>query len=447
VRKTVLLNLGCITATLSLFADEGSVETVLMDEIHQDLVSKAEPAKKQAAPEKKSGGKQVVIPQHEVEAWAGEETDIVLQVQPGSRVIVRSAEAAEPVSAAKPILAQQSTDPAAPMAVQNGNHPIGVTVSGSYLWWIAEEDGLEYVLTGAEDFFGLPPYKQGKTYRPDFKWDSGVRVGALYEHKDMWDIGLAWTRFATSAHRELFHELANINTSSSMSFWAMWSASEGLVAATNTANARWNLSYWTIELMTGIPCRVREHISLRPSVGVIQAGIKQRYNILYDVTAGFSHMIKMKNYFSGTGLRAACDAIWDINRYFGFFTRVGFSVLAGHFHVSEEQETTRPFNFSPLVPNDTGRFLDVRNTPHTMKTEVDFNAGFHVEYPIFSGRSNLKLDCGWDFLLWFDQNQFMRFVGEGSQVHPAVTSYKGRYMVQHGDLFLQGLNVTAGWEF
>lgn len=350
----------------------------------------------------------------------------------------------------------QTTPPIKDCIPENGNMPAlqetmnedpryGISFSGSFLYWIAREDGLEYVMTGAENDLGVPVASRGSTYRPDFKWGPGYRVGLAYRKNHDWDLCFTWTDFRTNARDSRDNPMVvadDINNP----LWSIWTAPGGLGAAVNLAEANWDLNYWTAELMTGVMFHPRKNFSLKPSVGVLGAGIKQNYDITYTASSNTVRIdIDMGNKFYAGGMRGAFDICWEVNRYLDFSSRAGFSLLFGKFLVTNTETTTQPYNPVLITGNLTGKLLDVENDFHSAKASVDFTAGFHLAYPFYCDKYVLSLDGAWNLILWFDQNQMMRFLGPDSILTPQ--SFRGHYLPQQGDLFIQGLDLTASFEF
>jgi len=324
---------------------------------------------------------------------------------------------------------------------------IGVTVSGSFLYWKVFEEGLDYVMTGVQNANGVAPSGPGRTYRPDFGWDPGYRVNANYRYQNQFDLDFTWTGFHSTASDNI--PLVGAGSAGDVqnpAYWSVWTAPGGLHAAVNSAEALWKLDYWTWHLMTGILLQPRRYFSLKPSFGVTGARLDQDYNVGYSSAGGSqTEQISMKNRFNGTGLRGSLAFAWDpVPRYFGFHSLIGASLFYGSFHVSEIQTNNSVFNGTIVTGTLSGQFLNVEHNPRAMKPELDLSVGLHVHCPVRDW-FQFKFRADWDLLLWWDQNQMLRFLGPDTIASPQ--QFRGHFLPQKGDLFMQGIDLSLGIEF
>lgn len=336
----------------------------------------------------------------------------------------------------------------------SANDTYGVVASGSFLYWVTKVDGLNYKLTGAQNIHGFGPESQGATFGPNFKWDAGYRLALGYENQP-WDIYLAYTRYKTSASAG--QPFADTSWGSDNPSWAVFSPLAGAPTAFEAANANWNFSYWTIELMSGIFLKANENFKVCPNLGFMSAMLNQNYAVQYFFhgSTEFDNYI-MTNDFRGNGLKALVNMIWTVNEYFGFHGKSGWALLFGNIDVSMLAETTNEFRVSdPAHPGFSGKlggtYLNVKNRMHTAKSQLEISAGVDFAYPVEfyshqrAHRVKFLLDLDWVLNYWPGQNQIMRFVGaDAANDNPAK---RGQYLSQNGDLLIQGFILTVGLEF
>jgi len=152
----------------------------------------------------------------------------------------------------------------------------------------------------------------------------------------------------------------------------------------------------------------------------------------------------IRNNFNGGGFRGILDLDWNANRHFDILGRIGCGLALGKFRLLETQTAT----FDQVLLH--GKFLNVQDRFWSVKPEIDFSLGLQGSFPIFRGQQEIKIALAWDFFLWLDQNQMMKFYGPNeydSLNHGFFLPYSGHFNTQHGDLSLQGLTFTAGWKF
>ena len=122
-------------------------------------------------------------------------------------------------------------------------YQVGVYVTGDYLYWKAEQEGLTF----AETSKNRVPFtvEDGKIFNPDFDWASGFRVGMGYNFRyDGWDLYLQWTDYAveTSPH---------VHAPKNGQLYALWSTAHGV-----------NPSYYALEAcycqLSIAPCKLSD---------------------------------------------------------------------------------------------------------------------------------------------------------------------------------------------
>jgi hypothetical protein len=316
----------------------------------------------------------------------------------------------------------------------------GVILSGDFLYWKANEDGLEY----AAKITNHTPFTVSNNLNMDaqlkdvkFKWDPGFRValGYLFNNNDHWDLVLEWTRIHTKAHSEVSSN--NLNTTSIQALWAPNVVNYPL----NFASSHWRLSYNVLDLSLGRSYFVGKTTMLHPYVGLRGASLRQHLHAKYNgfffptpfntapvtpITDKFSG----KNNYSAAGIRVGSDFLWHFNRYFGLFSDFSASLLCGQFNVKEtvtawQQPTT------PIVPST------VKLKEHLNRTRVNVEAaiGFQGEVMFNNEKQRLAFTLAYELSEWFSQNQLIQpfMTNDPQSVNQVVIPTS-----KNGDLSLQG---------
>lgn len=325
----------------------------------------------------------------------------------------------------------------------------GFFVSGDFLYWIAHEGGLEYATRGIKNTPGAggdlsTPIPEGRARDVDFSWDPGFRIGAGYTlPKSFWDLGLTWTSYHTRAHGSASHE-------GDFRFNPLWSVLNlpGVTidqGALNSASAKWNLCYNTVDLELSRYFFPNKYLSLKPHAGLRAAWIHQHYNIRYLgsaiqggalVQADVS--LKNHNDYSGAGFKIGLDSLWHFNRYFGLFANGSFSLLGGSFSM-KETGTHVGFNVPVAQTNIPNiGFLNTRDNFFAIAPEIEVALGFNFQVTPKRDHYRFELNAGWEYLLWFEQNQMRFYVDDVS---------KGKYIRERANLQLMGFTLNAALHF
>ncbi|MBS0648244.1 MAG: hypothetical protein JSS10_03355 [Verrucomicrobia bacterium] len=335
-------------------------------------------------------------------------------------------------------------------------------VSGEALFWSARQDGLSYVVTTeapASDFTNIPgfgplgnqnadyfPAKHAKDKAMNFGWDWGFRVGigGIFQRQGNWDLNLVWTHYRQRNHASAHQSAKNIL----LPIWI--NPLVGFETATD-AKAHWHLHYDTLDLEFGPCLHVTKWFSFRPHIDLRAARINQDFKVEYENINGFARLPavfgeldnKLKNDFQGIGLRLGFDTKWYFAEHWNVYGNFAAAFLYGVFHVGIEGDTegfdldqwTTQNGFFPVVTPD----LDYADRFHTTKTNIDLALGFSWEYPFSQNRRFFSLNVGYEYHIWFNQNQLERLV-EGQ-------TSSGQFTKDHGDLGLSGLVLGAKCRF
>ncbi len=323
----------------------------------------------------------------------------------------------------------------------------GFFVTGDFLYWIAHEEGLEYATRGIKGQVGAPGASKDQTIPPGtahnvhFQWGPGFRVGAGYTlPKSFWDLGLTWTHYNNDAKGSASHE-------GDFRFNPLWAVLnhplETIDAGQLTsASAEWRLHYNTLDLELSRYFFPNKYLSLKPHLGVRAAWIDQKYDIRYmfalagAVTNLLTDVsIKNDNDYSGAGFKIGIDSLWHINRYFGIFGNGSFSLLGGNFEVKDQQTTLSSNSVTSTQPN-LG-FINTHDNFFQLIPELEIALGLNFQATPKRERYRFELNAGWEYLLWFDQNQIRNY----------TNAQNGKYVRQRGNLQLMGFTLDAKLHF
>jgi hypothetical protein len=296
----------------------------------------------------------------------------------------------------------------------------GWSVAGDFIYWRADEDGLEYA-------------KEGHTiHRPRNSWDAGFKAGIGYTfgEQDFWDLFLRWTYFQT-------HQTGEAKGKTLLPWW-----SPTLLGPSATkASADWTLHYNTLDLELGRDYFLCKTIALRPHLGLRGALIKQHYDAKYDgvfligaVPTAFPTEFKAENKFAGAGVRVGAQLAWHFTREWAVTGSLAGALLYGHFDVKQELD-----DVVGAVPSDAHLNQELS------RVAPNLEAGLGIQWETFfhCDRYRVAVSLGYEFTEWFSQNQMSRTELIDGNGQTGVTHFDKA----NGDLGLQGATLEVRFDF
>ena len=302
----------------------------------------------------------------------------------------------------------------------------GIFLSADVLYLQAQENGLEYcILFSPGPFQPVPGSVNNDLIAPDFDWDFAFRLGAGYNFKrDGWDIGLNWLHLHTDAiDRKL------VGTDKVL--FPVWTAPFLANPFVFNASANLKIKLNLLDLELGRAFYVSKHLVIKPFGGLIAAWVDQDYKVEYSDSPNiFQDAHKMENNFSGTGLVAGGRSRWFLGKSFSIYGDVLGALMYGEFQLSHDEFLTQP----QQAPID----FDFDQKFHLTRALVNFALGLRWEENFSQGRYRAAVQLGYEFFLFFGQNQLFRFVDSQNQ---------GAVVSNQGDLTLQGGVFSAHFDF
>lgn len=294
----------------------------------------------------------------------------------------------------------------------------GLWVDAELLFWQSNLGGLDYAIESQS----TTKLDHGKVKQPDFHWDLGARVGLGYRlPHDRWDVLVRYTYLhaegSGSAHRE------------NGAIFPIWATSVSGVEEffASSAKAHWNAGINLADLELGRTCLVGKWLSIRPFIGVRGLVIDQDYHVSYEGGSGFPGVqdrVKMSSDEWGVGLRMGLNSLWGLGKGIGIYGDGSFSLLSGNFDVHEKESIKEE------------RRLNVHRDVNNLVVAADLALGLQWDYLFSKDRYHFGVKFGWEFNIFFDQNQLFNF---SSVTTPGSVRFKQE------DLSFQG--VTLGFRF
>ncbi len=307
---------------------------------------------------------------------------------------------------------------------------IGFYFSGDYLFWKAEEDGLHYGLQ-SENFGVNQPFPQSNPFKGVFgkpqgfasKYHSGYRVslGTLLP-RDEWELFLTWTDYTSSTH-------SSIDFKSNKAVFPYW-IDEHFFPVAQSAAARWNLHFNTLDFDLGRNLFIGKHLTVRPFFGFQGAWIEQKLQVKYfnmsfvfPTIPAFNVSSHNRNIYQGYGMRLGVDGRWFLGSGLHLIGSISGSLLYGKFKFS---------HFAKTLPSNPRAKL--KNHKQLVTPQLFMFGGVGWETQFHTSRVWLNLHIGWEEQIWLHQNQFQRYVDAYSEA---------KTISEEGNLTLQGLTAGA----
>jgi hypothetical protein len=324
----------------------------------------------------------------------------------------------EPVKAYSPH--QNRSQMFDPNAMPN-NHALWL--NGDLLFWKSNMGSLEYGIDSGSNSF----IKDGHVKHPHFEWDWGFRLGlgCKLPH-DQWDLFVNYTYVRGHAH-------GHAGGSDAVVF-PTWASAFGFTGSSfyaGKAKAHWKMTLNMTDLELGRNCFASRWLSIRPFIGIRGLVIDQDYTVKYfggTVAPSDEDQVLLDIDFWGVGARMGFDSLWGLGKGFGVYGNGSASLLAGDFDVQEKEK---------LEKADLRRF-DLKNDVDNVVATADLALGVQWDYLFSRNRFHFGVKFGWEFNIFFDQNQLFNFL---SSKNPGVLSFKD------DDLTFHGLTLGVRFDF
>lgn len=307
-----------------------------------------------------------------------------------------------------------------PNAMPNSH---GLWLDGELLFWKSNIGSLAYGMDSDSTSF----IKDGHVKHPHFEWDWGFRLGlgCKLPH-DKWDLFIDYTYVHGQAH-------GHAGGSDDVVF-PIWASAFGFTGDSfyaNKAKASWKMNLNMADLELGRNCFASKWLSIRPFVGIRGLVIDQDYTVKYfggTVAPSDEDKVLLDTDFWGVGLRMGFDSLWGLGKGFGIYGNGSASLLAGDFDVHEKEK---------LKEADLRR-LDLKRDVDNVVAAADLALGLQWDCLFSRDRLHFGVKFGWEFNLFFDQNQLFNFL---SSKNPGAISFN------HDDLTFQGLTLGLRFDF
>jgi Legionella pneumophila major outer membrane protein precursor len=305
-----------------------------------------------------------------------------------------------------------------PHLVKNSYH---LWLEGDFLFWKSNVGSLEY---GVASKSGTS-LRSGHVKHLHFDWDFGARLGLGYKlPHDKWDILATYTYVHGQAH-------GHAGGSDHVVF-PVWAARFHRVDGpffADSAKAHWDMNLNIGDIELGRTCFAGKWLSIRPFLGVRGLVIDQDYSVSYrggTVASSDTDSAHLDTDFWGVGIRMGADTLWGVGKGVSVYGNGSVALLGADFDVHEREKLKKA----------NVRIMDVERDVDNVVVTADLALGVQWDYMLSKDRYHFGVKLGWEFNLFFNQNQLFNF-----QESPGAIKFR------EDDLTFEGLTLGFRFDF
>lgn len=323
----------------------------------------------------------------------------------------------------------------------------------SYLLWKPYVRDLDFAL---KEQYDIPTdsteFYKVKTQKPDFEWNSGVRIGVgrYLPNHDHWDISFFMVYFYGTASKKT---RANFDKNQVISsYFSDPMARNGV----DKSSAQWRMNFYNWDLNFGRLFSLPYSITLHPFAGIRAALIDQTYRSRYsgysaDEEAGFDLIddftLKFKaiNDYWGIGPRAGADFSFNFKRHWNLIGNLAASILYGYYEV-KETANGRDFEESFSLSFTGNNFLKAEDHGYAVRANVEAALGLGWESWFRNQTVRVAPSILLESAVWFSMNQLFdyRIV---TDVLPDFRTPHITNIKRHGNLVFTGFSFNLQVDF
>lgn len=320
-----------------------------------------------------------------------------------------------------------------------------VSFNASWLYWKVGGEDFDYAVEKfTNDNCDCLFESRTKIHDVDFDWDSGFRIGVGFDVPCWgWGVDLNWTHLDTSS-RSRTHVEGRRGVDVAYSFLPVYGFTDTLCEDERADfSGAVKFRYNVIDLEFGKWCCCG-CLAYRPHVGLRGADIQERFNNGIELfNTAFENdgltindaNLHAENNFKGLGLRAGLDVSLCLCDNWSIIGRSAASVIWGQTHL--RQHLTLGIedgseDFDAIRSN-------IRENFHQARYITDLSLGVRWK-TVACGCYPLTVEISWEHHFLFNQKRYWFDDFAGFDEFAST----GR---REGEIVLQGLTVTAGFDF
>lgn len=288
--------------------------------------------------------------------------------------------------------------------------------AANFTYWQPSQENMELGLTQTLTSTEYNFIRMNFDFKPGFQVEVGAFLG-----RDEWDTSWKYTWFRSEQHKN-----ASVDTTTTV-IHPVWGSPN--TTPYGHAKEAWSLHMDLADWVMGKNYYVTPKIVFHPSFGLRGAWIRQYVSVFYESTAQ-SQLSQHKSHSWGVGPSLALLSNWTLCQNFNLFARGEADILYTRYTTLSAHEAD-----IGSLPGDT--HFHERNLgllrPHAELALGLSWGGYFSDRGLFG-----SLSAEYNFQVFFNQNMFRKRMDD-----IAI----GTSIVSNGDLFMQGLTVSARLDF
>lgn len=301
-------------------------------------------------------------------------------------------------------------------------------ITADYLYWIAQEDNLQFASTGHANLPDTFNVNSGTTKSPHFHYRSGFKAGLGWSFgHDVWDSLATYTWYQSNHNKGSLS--GDFDAGLTTPFTPSMTLSPGDYFT--SASAIWALHFNALDWEIGRNCYVSKHLSLRPFAGLKGSWQNQTFNKTYGGIldgvdpASFNYYSNEHTSFWGVGVRSGLNTCWNLSDSWSFYGDFALSALWSVF------QSHRKDSHNAEDAPTTIHSINENRRCNTLSPVLEVGLGVRKDEWFLDNRIHIGAQVGWEEQVWWNQNEFTL----------------DRSAVRGGNLFLQGLTARLRLDF
>ncbi len=328
----------------------------------------------------------------------------------------------------------------------------GFTTDVDFLYWKANEDGLEYGTKFVSRPVGTPITANAKLLDLHFEWDPGLRInmGYIFPQFENWELNLTWTHIRNHAHAQAKSNGVESQVSNTDTIIPPWvTLLFELRFGVSQANTKWTLNFNTLDLALGRSFSLSKRIVMNPYFGFRGAWVDQHYNAKYNTVfipeedaPTFNRLVnfKAKNDFRAFGIQSGAGFIWHFSKHWNLFTDLSGNLLYGKFNVKAKNLGDRGLGQGEVPPAP----LDLKTSEKFFRIRLNFEEAIGLAWESFYNQDRyfVSVKIAYELSQWLNQNElYYLWYFRGTDTVSAMP------VRSNGNLGLQGIRAGMRFDF
>ena len=339
--------------------------------------------------------------------------------------------------------------------------PVDFFITGSFIYWQAKEKGLELGITES-----CENCDTGRVINMDFDFKPGFKVGlGWHSDYDDWHFYIEYTRLHLTDHKsyKIKQDECDTNECPPCDFihpaWTTFPQENPLLQVYyQQAKGKWTMNLDIIDLELGRAYWVGTQLTYAPFVGLRGGWLDQKLNASYcgidrifileqyiceDDCSSYKSSNKSDSWFIGP--RVGIDTNWLLGDGFRFFGNTAVALFYQKFTTKVKEYSVEDGGCNPCeceiacaCPCEDCGNINTNDKTGYITPNAEVALGFGYGRHLDCYKWYIDLAIAYEFHVFWNQNM-MRNLWDKSY-HPIQDT-------DAGDLFLQGLTITAKLDF